>query len=75
MLPVFVMVDRRRALHKQALEAYPDWPVIPMASAVERMAEERLPVGAFDAKSPAAQAYAKLWQGIERKLASQKGSG
>lgn len=75
MLPVFVMVDRRRALHKQALEAYPDWPVIPMASAVERMAEERLPVGAFDAKSPAAQAYARLWQGIERKLADQKGSG
>lgn len=75
MLPVFTMVDRRRALHKRALETYPDWPVIPMASAVERMAEERLPVGAFDAKSPAAQAYAKLWQGIERKLADQKGSG
>lgn len=69
MLPVFVMVDRRRALHKQALETYPDWPVIPMASSVERMAEERKPVGAFDPKSPAAQAYAKLWQGIERKLA------
>lgn len=75
MLPVFTMVDRRRALHKQALETYPHWPVIPMASSVERMAEERLPVGAFDAKSPAAQAYAKLWQGIERKLADQKGSG
>lgn len=69
MLPVFVMVDRRRALHKQALADYPDWPVIPMASAVERMAQERLPVGAFDPKSPAAQAYARLWQGIERKLA------
>ncbi|WP_373488126.1 ParA family protein [Blastomonas sp.] len=69
MLPVFVMVDRRRALHKQALERFPEWPVIPMASAVERMAEERQPVGAFDAKGPAAQAYLKLWQGIERKLA------
>lgn len=69
MLPVFTMVDRRRALHKQALEDYPNWPVIPMASAIERMAEERLPVGAFDPKNPAAQAYARLWQGIERKLA------
>ena len=69
MLPVFVMVDRRRALHKQALENFPDWPVIPMASAVERMAEERKPVGALDPKGSASQAYARLWQGIERKLA------
>lgn len=69
MLPVFVMVDRRRALHKQALQDFPDWPVIPMASSVERMAEERLPVGAFDPKGPGAIAYARLWQGIERKLA------
>jgi len=67
-LPVFSMVDRRRALHKQALAEHPDWPVIPMASAVERMAEMRQPIACFDAQSPASQAYAKLWRGIERKL-------
>jgi len=68
-LPVFTMVDRRRALHVAAIEEHPDWPVIPMASAVEAMTVRREPVGAFAAKSPAAGAFAKLWQGIERKLA------
>ncbi|MEZ5708445.1 MAG: ParA family protein [Blastomonas sp.] len=68
-LPIYTMVDRRRALHKQALARHPEWPVIPMASAVERMAEERKPLGAFDPKCPAGQAYARLWSGIEKKLA------
>lgn len=67
-LPVFSMVDRRRLLHKQALAADPKWPVIPMASAVEQMTVRRRPIGEFAAKSPAGDAFATLWTGVERKL-------
>jgi cellulose biosynthesis protein BcsQ len=66
-LPIFSMVDRRRALHRDALEQRPDWPVIPMASAVEQMASERAPIGVFAPRSPAAEAFARLWRGIEKK--------
>lgn len=68
LLPVFSMVDRRRALHCQAIKADDTWPVIPMASAIEQMTVRRLPVGAFAAKSPAGLAFASLWTGLERKL-------
>lgn len=67
-LPVFSMVDRRRLLHKTALEADPQWPVIPMASAIEQMTVRRQPVGEFAAKTPAAEAFTALWTGVERKL-------
>lgn len=68
-LPVYTMVDRRRTLHKAALEKKKRWPVIPYASAVEQMASRRVPVGTFAPQSPAAQAFAKLWRGVERKIA------
>jgi chromosome partitioning protein len=71
-LPVFSMVDRRRLLHKAALEADPKWPVIPMASAVEQMTVRRLPIGAFAANSPAGDAFSQLWTGVERKLSRIK---
>lgn len=71
-LPVYAMVDRRRALHRAAIEAKKSWPVIPMASAVEQMAIRRAPVGAFAGSSPAAQAFGALWKGVERKLAKAK---
>jgi chromosome partitioning protein len=71
-LPVFSMVDKRRALHREAVEANPDWPAIPMASAVEQMAVRRMPLGQFAAKQPAALAFAALWDGIEKKLAKKK---
>jgi chromosome partitioning protein len=67
-LPVFSMVDRRRALHLAALDAEPNWPIIPMASAVEQMAARRVPLGRFAPRSPAADAFAALWKGIDRKL-------
>ncbi len=67
-LPVFSMVDRRRLLHRDAIDAEPSWPTIPMASAVEQMALRRAPLGSFAAQSPAGQAVSTLWQGIERKL-------
>jgi chromosome partitioning protein len=68
-LPVFSMVDRRRGLHREALAAYPEWPVIPMASVVEQMAVQRAPVGAYAHKSQAGEAFDALWRGIEKRLA------
>lgn len=68
-LPVYSMVDRRRALHREAIERDAAWPVIPMASAIEQMTVRRTPVGAFAAASPAGEAFAALWTGVERKLA------
>jgi chromosome partitioning protein len=70
-LPLFCMVDRRRALHKAALEADPEWPVIPMASAVEQMAVHRAPVGSFAGNSPAGAAFTALWRGVEKRLAKR----
>lgn len=68
-LPVYSMIDRRRTLHLEALAANPDWPAIPMGSSLEQCAVQRRPVGTFDPRSPAALALARLWDGIERKLA------
>jgi cellulose biosynthesis protein BcsQ len=70
-LPVLSMIDLRRSLHKDAREANPTWPVIPLASAVEQCATFRKPVGAFAPRSPAARAIAQLWTAIERKLAAK----
>ena len=70
-MPVHVMVDRRRALHARALDDAPDWPVIPMASVVERMAMRHAPVGQFAPRTAAAAAFARLWQAIEKRLADR----
>lgn len=69
-LPIHVMVDRRRTLHADAVAVHPDWPVIPMASVVERMGDRRAPLGQFAARSPAAQAFDSLWRTIEQRLAA-----
>lgn len=68
-LPVLSMFDGRRKIHKEVRDASPDWPVIPMASIVEQMGVRREPLGCYAPNSPAAQAFAKLWTAIERKLA------
>ena len=68
-LPVHVMVDRRRALHADALARHPDWPIIPMASAVESAATRRRCLGAIAPRSVAAIAFAELWTRIEKRLA------
>jgi len=68
-LPVYSMVDRRRGLHRQALEENPDWPVVPMASAVEQMSARRKPLGEFAPSSPAARQFGSIWQAIEKRLA------
>ncbi|MEO5867079.1 MAG: ParA family protein [Sphingomonas sp.] len=69
LMPVHSMVDRRRKLHADALARHPDWPVIPMASIVESMTARRAPIGSFAARSSGGQAFAHLWQAIERRLA------
>ena len=67
--PVFNMVDRRRSAHREAMAADPGCPAVPMASAVEQMADRRAPLATYAPKSPAAVAVAKLWTAIEQKLA------
>lgn len=68
MLPVLSMVDRRRTLHREAIAANPEWPVIPFASALEQCAVRRAPIGSFAPASEPAHAVARLWSAIERKL-------
>ena len=74
LLPVLSMIDRRRASHRAAIAEHPDWPVIPMASAVEQMAARQAPVGAFAPASAAAAAFARLWAGIEARLIAGSGA-
>ncbi len=69
LLPVHSMLDQRRRVHKEAREANPDWPVIPMASVVEQVASEGRPLGALAPHSPAHKAYQSLWREIEARLA------
>jgi cellulose biosynthesis protein BcsQ len=67
--PVFSMVDRRRAVHQAELEKHKSWPTIPMASAYEKMSEERKPIGELLQRSAAAvEAVAQLWRRIEKAL-------
>jgi cellulose biosynthesis protein BcsQ len=68
LLPVFNMVDRRRVTHRQAIEAAPDQPALPMASVMEQMAERHAPVGAYAPRAPVTQAIAELWRTVERRL-------
>ncbi|KHL24694.1 chromosome partitioning protein ParA [Croceibacterium mercuriale] len=70
MLPVLSMLDRRRALHRDIAAEHPDWPTIPLASAVEQCAVQQQPVGAFAPASAATTAFGQLWTRIERELAA-----
>jgi cellulose biosynthesis protein BcsQ len=67
-LPVFTMVDRRKALHRDTIAAHAERPCIPYAAAVEAMATTRLPVLAKTPGSPAGKALAGLWTEVERTL-------
>ena len=68
-LPVYNMADRRRSMHLAALEAHPDWPVVPMASAIEAMSSGGDAVGRIGQRTPAGEALSGLWTAIERRLA------
>jgi cellulose biosynthesis protein BcsQ len=68
--PVFSMVDRRRALHQADLGRHKGWPVIPMASAYEKVSEERKPIGELLPRSSTlVEAVAELWRRLEKVLA------
>jgi chromosome partitioning protein len=69
-LPVFSMADRRRSAHRTAIAAEPGWPVIPMASAAEEMADRHAAIGTYAPRSPVAVAVTQLWTTIERRLTS-----
>lgn len=71
-LPVFSMVDRRRALHKAALVEHPDWPVVPMSSAAEQVACQKLPLGVAAPETAAALVFRRLWNGIDSKLCQMR---
>lgn len=67
-LPVFNLVDRRRNAHRTALASAPDRHALPMASAVEEMADRHAPVGVYAGRTPFSQALGALWRDVERRL-------
>jgi len=71
LMPVHSMVDRRRTLHRESIERHPEWPVIPMASAIEAMGVHRAPLGSYSPRSAASKAFADLWRAIETRLAGR----
>lgn len=70
----FSMVDRRKRLHIDTIEAvrraYPNvlQSSIPYRSTVERMGIERQPVPVYAPRSPAALAYRELWSEVQNIL-------
>lgn len=60
-VPFFSLVDRRKTLHRTALEQRPDAVAVPAASVVEQMAVRREPVVSFAPTTAPAVAYAALW--------------
>jgi cellulose biosynthesis protein BcsQ len=74
LLAFFTMVDRRKGLHREIVEALPAArpellrSQVPYASVVERMSVERAPLGAFAGASPAAAAYAELFSELRERL-------
>ena len=71
LLPFFSMVDRRKSLHHQLIEATrQQFPAmlateVPYSSEIERMTERRAPLPAFSPGSPVGLVYAALWAEVE----------
>jgi chromosome partitioning protein len=65
-LAFFSMVDRRKRMHRELVEELADLTTvsIPNASAVEQMGARRSPLVVTHPRSPAAQAYAALWEAV-----------
>ncbi|MCB1864245.1 MAG: AAA family ATPase [Chromatiales bacterium] len=74
LLPFVSMADRRKRMHVDTIrQLQRDDPrvlsaVIPYSSVIERMGEQRAPVGVFAASHPAAEAYAALWHEAARRM-------
>jgi len=66
----FSMVDRRKRMHQQVMAGPLDGragrlqAAVPYASDVEKMGEQRAPLPSFARHSPAAKAYALLWDEV-----------
>ena len=71
LLPVFSMVDRRKTMHRDLVAAHAEWPVIPQASIIERMALERAPLASYAGSTAAAKAFAALWSRVEASLGDE----
>jgi cellulose biosynthesis protein BcsQ len=69
-LAFFSMVDRRKRLHKELTATLPGTAqaAIPSASVVELMGVRRAPVVTTLPRSPAARAYAALWEELQQAL-------
>lgn len=74
LIPFFCMVDRRKKMHKDIMQAlleqYPEilTTAIPYASDIERMGLERMPLGSYLKKGPSVLAYNELWQEISARI-------
>lgn len=68
-LPVLSLYDSRRKLHREVHTGVAaGWPFIPMAAAVEQMAVQRKPIGAFAGWTEASGRLQRVWDAIEAKL-------
>lgn len=74
LLPFFSLVDRRKRLHREILEALPaERPEllrshVPYAAEVERMGVRRQPLTAYAPRCASARAYEKLWEEILERI-------
>jgi cellulose biosynthesis protein BcsQ len=74
LLGFFSMVDRRRKLHREVIEARGKrrktmlGAQIPSTTDVERMGQKRAPVPAFAPKSRSAKAYRELWSEAKARI-------
>lgn len=74
LLPFFSMVDRRKSLHREIVDRFPDdhpealTVHIPYASVIERMGTERAPLASFAPRTAISAAYETLWAEIARRI-------
>lgn len=69
-VPFFTLVDRRKKLHAEIVEASQPARIdayIPYASTVEKMGERQAPVFAYANSSKAAKAYRAVWRQIRER--------
>ena len=70
----FSMVDRRKTLHRQAVDWSRDYPdvflagLVPYASVVEQMSLRRMPLAAFAPRDAATAAFHSIWTECESRL-------
>jgi cellulose biosynthesis protein BcsQ len=67
------MEEKRKSMHREIVEEFSANPAmlkqtIPYSSEVEKMGLTRAPLTATHPKSPAAQAYKKLWEEVRGRI-------